>query len=137
MATVFWVRHGVLLVNFMQCGTTINAVAYGQTLQKIRRAIQNKSRGMLTEGILLLRDHARPHTAAQTRALLDSFGWEVLDPPLEARPCAERFSSFPPSQTSSRWQSLRRRRDNSRDLLVIGTGGKFLRRGHSKSSCKV
>ncbi|GBO38618.1 Histone-lysine N-methyltransferase SETMAR [Araneus ventricosus] len=34
---------------------------------------------MLTEGILLLHDNARPYTAAQTRASLDSFGWEVLD----------------------------------------------------------
>ncbi|GBL96459.1 Histone-lysine N-methyltransferase SETMAR [Araneus ventricosus] len=65
----------------MQRRTTINAVAYGQTPRKLRRAIQNKRRGMLTEGILLLHDNARPHTAAQTRALLDSFGWEVLDPP--------------------------------------------------------
>ncbi|GBM40443.1 hypothetical protein AVEN_242065-1 [Araneus ventricosus] len=62
-------------------GTTINAVAYGQTLRKQRRAIQNKRRGMLTEGILLLHDNARSHTAAQTQALLDSFGWKVLDPP--------------------------------------------------------
>ncbi|GBL88937.1 hypothetical protein AVEN_159026-1 [Araneus ventricosus] len=81
MASVFWDRHGVLLVDFMQRGTTINAVAYGQTLRKLHRAIQNKRRGMLTERILLLHDNARPHTAAQTRALLDSFGWEVLDPP--------------------------------------------------------
>ncbi|GBM82663.1 hypothetical protein AVEN_200567-1 [Araneus ventricosus] len=61
----------------MQRGTTINAVAYGQTLRKLRRAIQNKRRGMLTEGILLFHDIARPHTAAQTRDLLNSFGWDV------------------------------------------------------------
>ncbi|GBN42142.1 hypothetical protein AVEN_247289-1 [Araneus ventricosus] len=89
--------------------TTINAVAYGQTLRKLQKAIQNKRRGMLTEEILLLHDNARPHTAAQTRALLDSFGWEVLDhPSLQPRPCDERFSSFPPSQTSSRRQPLQR-----------------------------
>ncbi|GBM40091.1 hypothetical protein AVEN_246002-1 [Araneus ventricosus] len=81
MASVFWDRHGDLLVDFMQRGTTINALAYGQTLRQLRRAIQNKRRGTLTEGILLLHDNAKPHTAAQTRALLDSFGWEVLDPP--------------------------------------------------------
>ncbi|GBO31089.1 hypothetical protein AVEN_227311-1 [Araneus ventricosus] len=109
MASVFWDRHGVLLVDIMQRGTTINAVAYVQTLRKLRRAIQNKRRGMLTEGILLLHDNARPHTASQTLALLDFFGWEVLDPPpLQPRPCAERFSSFPPSQTSSRRQPLQR-----------------------------
>ncbi|GFX31131.1 uncharacterized protein TNCV_2026341 [Trichonephila clavipes] len=32
MATVFWDRHGVLLVEFMQQGTTINAAAYCATL---------------------------------------------------------------------------------------------------------
>lgn len=81
MASVFWDRHGVLLVDFMQRGTTINAEAYCQTLRKLRRAIQNKRRGMLTKGIVLLHDNARPHTAGQTRDLLDSFGWEVLDHP--------------------------------------------------------
>ncbi|GBO06860.1 hypothetical protein AVEN_53044-1 [Araneus ventricosus] len=79
LASVFWDRHGVLLVDFMQRGTTINAVAYGQTLRKLRRAIQNKRRGMLTEGILLLHENARPHTAAQIQAFLHSSGWEVLD----------------------------------------------------------
>ncbi|GBO28860.1 Histone-lysine N-methyltransferase SETMAR [Araneus ventricosus] len=62
MASVFWDRHGVLLLDFMQRRTTINAVAYGQTLRKLRRTIQNKRRGMLTEGILLLHDNARPQT---------------------------------------------------------------------------
>ncbi|GBL89351.1 hypothetical protein AVEN_225873-1 [Araneus ventricosus] len=95
MASLFWylvfcccvlwcflgVFCGVLLVDFMQRGTTMNAVAYCQTLRKLRRAIQNKRRGMLTEGILLLLDNARPHTAAQTRALFDSFGWKALDHP--------------------------------------------------------
>ncbi|GBO29216.1 hypothetical protein AVEN_42414-1 [Araneus ventricosus] len=92
MASVFWDRHGVLLVDFMQRGTTINAVAYVQTLRNPRRAIQNKRRGMLTEGILLLHDNARPHTAAQTLALLDTFGWEVLDTPTTPTLCRAIFS---------------------------------------------
>ncbi|GBN18064.1 Mariner Mos1 transposase [Araneus ventricosus] len=51
MASLFLDRHGVLLIDFMQRGTTINAVAYGQTLRKLRIAIQHKRRGMLTERI--------------------------------------------------------------------------------------
>ncbi|GBM20788.1 Histone-lysine N-methyltransferase SETMAR [Araneus ventricosus] len=94
MGSVFWDRHGVLLVDFMQRGTTINAVVYGQTLRKLRRAIQNKRLGMLTEGILLLHDNARPHTAAQTRALLDSFGWEVLDLPYSPDLATSDFHLF-------------------------------------------
>lgn len=34
---------------------------------------------MLTNGVLLLYDNARPHTAAWTQDLVDSFGWDVID----------------------------------------------------------
>lgn len=81
MATVFWDRHGVLLVEFMERGTTINAAAYCDTLTKLRRAIQNKRRGLLTSGVLLLHDNARPHSAIQTQNLIRSFGWEQIDHP--------------------------------------------------------
>ncbi|GFW83103.1 histone-lysine N-methyltransferase SETMAR [Trichonephila clavipes] len=82
MATVFWVRHGVLLVEFMQQGTTINAAAYFATLTKLRRAIQNKRRGLLTYGVLLLHDNPRPHSAINTQNLIRSFGWEqIYHPP--------------------------------------------------------
>ncbi|GFW36389.1 histone-lysine N-methyltransferase SETMAR [Trichonephila clavipes] len=81
MATVFWDRHGVLLVEFMQQGTTINAAAYCATLTKLRRAIQNKRRGLLTSGVLLLHDNARPHSAINTKNLIRSFGWEQIDHP--------------------------------------------------------
>ncbi|KAJ4426673.1 hypothetical protein ANN_26471 [Periplaneta americana] len=81
MATVFWDRKGVLLLDFMPKGTTINANRYCETLRKLRRAIQNKRRGMLSRGVVLLHDNARPHTAASTRELLDQFGWEIFDHP--------------------------------------------------------
>ena len=71
----------VLLVEFMQQGTTINAAAYCATLTKLRRAIQNKRRGLLTSGVLLLHDNARPHSAIQTQNLIRSFGWEQIDHP--------------------------------------------------------
>jgi transposase len=44
-------------------------------------AIQYKRRGMLTSGVVLLHDNARPHTAARTRALLEHFNWELFDHP--------------------------------------------------------
>jgi hypothetical protein len=33
MATVFWDVHGVILVDFKPCGSTINAAAYQETLK--------------------------------------------------------------------------------------------------------
>lgn len=81
MCTVFWDRKGVLLVDFLPRNDTINSTTYCETLNKLRRAIQNKRRGMLSKGILLLHDNARPHAANQTQDLITSFRWEQLDHP--------------------------------------------------------
>jgi hypothetical protein len=71
MATVFSDRRGVLMVEFMQQGTTVSEV-YCKALKKLHRAIQNKRPGML------LHDSVRSHTAACTRALLEHFNWELF-----------------------------------------------------------
>ena len=42
MATVFWDREGVVLVDFLERGSTINSERCCETLEKLRRAIQNK-----------------------------------------------------------------------------------------------
>ncbi|KAF6212895.1 hypothetical protein GE061_010605 [Apolygus lucorum] len=79
MASVFWDRKGVLLVDFMVRGTTINANAYCETLTKLKK--KDKRRGMLTRGVSLLYDNARPHTARVTQDLLVRFGWDVINHP--------------------------------------------------------
>lgn len=81
MASVFWDRKGILLIEFLPQGETVNALRYCETLKKLRRAIQNKRRGMLTKGVCLLHDNARPHTAHVTTQLLGSFSWDILDHP--------------------------------------------------------
>ena len=42
---------------------------------------QNKRGGMLSSGIVLIHDNARPHTAAATKRPLKRFRWEVFDHP--------------------------------------------------------
>jgi histone-lysine N-methyltransferase SETMAR len=39
---------------------------------------------MLTSGVVLLHDNARPHAAAHTQALLEHFNWELFDHPLHS-----------------------------------------------------
>ena len=79
MCTIFWNRQGVLLVEFLPQGTTINSAVYCETLKKMRCAIQNKRRRMLSATILLLHDNARSHSTAQTQDLITSFKWEQMD----------------------------------------------------------
>jgi hypothetical protein len=59
----------------------LSRVLYCETLKKLRRAIQNKRSGMLTSGVVLFHNSARPHTAARTRALLENFNRELFDNP--------------------------------------------------------
>ena len=82
MASVFWDRKGILLVDFMPPGATINAAAYCDTLARLQRAIRNKKRGMLKCRVCLLHDNAQPHYAHVTTVLLKKFKWDVLDHPL-------------------------------------------------------
>ena len=82
MASVFWDLQGVLLVDFMPRNTTINADAYCSTLRHLRKVIQNRRRGKLSRGIVLIHDNACPHSARQTQALLHgAFHWDTFDHP--------------------------------------------------------
>jgi hypothetical protein len=67
-------------MEFMLQGPTITSQVYCETVKKkLRRAIQNKRRGMLISGVVLLHDNVCPHTAACTQALLAHFNWELPD----------------------------------------------------------
>ncbi|GFV84432.1 histone-lysine N-methyltransferase SETMAR [Trichonephila clavipes] len=95
MCTVFSDSKGILLIDFLPRGQTINAAVYCETLRKLRRAIQNKHRGFLSKGVVFLHDNARPHTANVTKTLLRGFGWDVFDhPPYSADLAPSDFHLF-------------------------------------------
>ncbi|GBM51790.1 Histone-lysine N-methyltransferase SETMAR [Araneus ventricosus] len=81
MVTVFWDAQGILLIEFMTRGTTINSQVYCRTLKKLKRAIPNKRRGLLSSGVVLLHDNARPHTAVGAGAVLHKLKWDVFQHP--------------------------------------------------------
>jgi histone-lysine N-methyltransferase SETMAR len=76
MKIVLWDRIWVLMVKFMQQGTTITSHVYCETLKKLRRSIQKRRFGMLTYCLVL---HHDARTAASTRARLEHFNWELFD----------------------------------------------------------
>jgi hypothetical protein len=47
--------------------------------KKLLRAIKKKGHAILTSGAVHFHDHAHPHTAACTLALLGHFNWELFD----------------------------------------------------------
>ncbi|KAJ4435147.1 hypothetical protein ANN_23723 [Periplaneta americana] len=66
-------------LEFLERNATINSERYCNTLTNLKRAIQNKRRGMLSSGVIFLHDNARPHTARHIATKLQEFNWEVLD----------------------------------------------------------
>jgi histone-lysine N-methyltransferase SETMAR len=82
VASVFWHRKGVLMVELIQHGTTVTSEAYCETLKNcVGLVIQNKRRGMLTSGVVLFHDNAGLHTAAHTGEMLEHFNWELFGYP--------------------------------------------------------
>lgn len=83
MATVSWGNKGVLLIDYLLCGTTIMAVCYNcAVLQKLERAIQNKRRGKFTKTVnFVIHDIACPHAAHVTQDWLQQSLWDVFDLP--------------------------------------------------------
>jgi hypothetical protein len=74
----------VLVVEFVQQGTTITSEVYEYCDIISDRAIQNKRPGMLTYGVVLLHDNVCRHTTTHTRVLLEHFNWDLFDHP----PCS-------------------------------------------------
>ena len=61
MATVFFDCQGVVYTEFMPKRTTINALSYCRTLENLKKAIKDRTREKLSEGIILLHDNVTPH----------------------------------------------------------------------------
>ena len=77
MLTVFWDVQGVVHMEFMPKGTTINSARYIDTLRKLKARIRRSRTHM--EHPLLQHDNAKPHTSAETSAAIRRFGFTVID----------------------------------------------------------
>lgn len=81
MATVFWDCDGILLIDYLAKGSTINALYYANLLRQVRKAVVEKRRGKLRKGILFLQDNAPVHTARVARQALKEIGFDEIDHP--------------------------------------------------------
>jgi len=82
LLTIFWDSQGVILEHYLERGATVNSVRYSEMLStELKPAIRTKRRGLLSSGVLLLHDNARPHTAIHTLQTLEKLGFTVLEHP--------------------------------------------------------
>jgi len=67
MLTCFFDENGPLMLEWLETGGTVNANRFCDTLCKLKTAIKNCRRGLLSKGVILLQDNARPHVASLQR----------------------------------------------------------------------
>ena len=80
MCTIFWDSQGVILVDVLEPGATVNSERYKQTLTKLKSRI-SRVRPEKKTNFYLQHDNARPHTSFVTTQLIAAFGWTVLPHP--------------------------------------------------------
>jgi len=107
VATVFWDMRGVLLVEFQEHGRTVNASSYCSLLKRLKTAIRTKRKGLLTQGVIVLHDNARPHTACLTLETVEQLGLDVLPhPPYSPDLAPSEYHLFGPMKKMLGWQKF-------------------------------
>jgi len=81
LASIFWDQDGILLIDYLPKGQTINAEYYSSLLVQLKDILKEKRRRKVTMGVLLLHDNALAHGALATQKKLAYLGFQCLDHP--------------------------------------------------------
>ena len=81
MATIFWDGEGVIHVDYLPRGSTMNGAYYGALLKRLRESIKEKRKGKLKRGVLLQQDNAPVHNSKVAIAAAKNCGFEIIPHP--------------------------------------------------------
>jgi len=79
LASIFWDQDGILLIDYLPKGQTINAEYYSSPLVQLKDILKEKRRGKVTNGVLFLHKNAPAHQAPATQKKLAYLGFQCLD----------------------------------------------------------
>jgi histone-lysine N-methyltransferase SETMAR len=82
MLTLFWDQKGIILEDYMPRGKTVTSASYSDLLKNhLRPVVKTKQCGLLSTGVILRHDNARPHTARATAVIIEDLHFECLPHP--------------------------------------------------------
>ena len=81
LASIFWDQEGILVIDYLPKGQTINAEYYSSLLVQLKDILKETRRGKVIKGILLLHDNAPAHRALATWKKMAYLGFHCLDHP--------------------------------------------------------
>ena len=103
MASVFWDSQGVLMIDYLQRGSTITGAYYAHLLRRLKEQIKLQRRGKLRKGVLLLQDNAPAHRSQVAVAAATDCGFEILPHPAYSPDLAQSdFYLFPKLKSAIR-----------------------------------
>jgi len=80
-ASLFWDQDGILHIDYLPEGQTINAEYYSSLLVQLKDILKEKRRGKVTKVVLFSHDNAPSHWALATQKKLAYLGFHCLDHP--------------------------------------------------------
>lgn len=96
LASVFWDAKGILFVDYLQTGKTINSEYYCNLLDKLKEEIQKKRPGLQKKKIIFHQDNAPCHKSILTMAKISELKYELLEhPPYSPDLAPSDFYLFP------------------------------------------
>ena len=78
LTLIFWDQGGILLIDYLQRGRTINTEYYSSLLVQLKDILKKKCCGKVTKGVLFLHDNPWAHWALATQKKL---GFHCVDHP--------------------------------------------------------
>ncbi|GIY15411.1 histone-lysine N-methyltransferase SETMAR [Caerostris extrusa] len=125
MATIFWDSRGVILIEYLERGQTINADRYCAPLTRLCEAIRRKRPGMLNKGVIL--------SNAEIVATVQVGNLESSPPPYSSDLAPSYFFVFPRlKELSSRRFSSDSAVKTSAESWLNGQGPDFYQDGLNK-----
>jgi hypothetical protein len=96
LASTLWDQDGILLIDYLPKGQTINAEYYSSLLVQMKGILKEKLRGKFTKVVLFLHDNAPAHQALATQKKMAYLGFQFLDhPPYSLDLFASEYHLFP------------------------------------------
>jgi len=77
----FWDQDGILLIDYLPKGQTINTEYYSSPLVQLKGILKEKRHGKFTKGVLFLHDNAPASWALVNQNKLAYLGFQYLDHP--------------------------------------------------------
>ena len=81
MATVFWDARGIIHIDYLQKGKTVNGEYYCKLLDHFNDVLKEKRPHMAKKKVLFHQDNARVHTCVVVMAKIHELSYELLPHP--------------------------------------------------------